>query len=115
VVVLVLGLGFVDAHRKVGVLFDRFEACSTFARVAGCRIAESLCDSSVSKALTISFPPHVASMATGWSDPGAGWGLHPLKINTFCTAHTMSGPRHAARAKAAATSQGVLACETRSQ
>ena len=25
--------------------------------------------------------------ATGWSDPVAGWDLHPLKTNTFHTAH----------------------------
>ncbi len=30
----------------------------------------------------------VASIATGWSDPIAGWELHPLKTNTFHTAHT---------------------------
>ena len=40
-------------------------------------------DPSVSKASTVSFPPRVASIATGWSDPVAGWDLHPLKINTF--------------------------------
>ncbi len=37
-------------------------------------------DPSVSKAPTVSFPPRVASIATGWSDPVAGWDLHPLKI-----------------------------------
>jgi hypothetical protein len=40
-------------------------------------------DPFVSKASTVSFPPLVASIATGWSDPVAGWELHPLKINTF--------------------------------
>ena len=38
---------------------------------------------SVSKAPTVSFPPRVASIATGWSDPVAGWELHPLKINPY--------------------------------
>ena len=45
-------------------------------------------DPSVSKAPTVSFPPRVASIATGWSDPDAGWELHPLKIKhlyTHCT------------------------------
>ncbi len=49
-------------------------------------------DPSVSKAPTVSFPPRVASIATGWSDPIAGWELHPLKTNTFYTAHTRSDP-----------------------
>ena len=31
----------------------------------------------------------VAPIATGWSDPVAGWDLHPLKNNTFYTAHAM--------------------------
>src|SRR5271169_2967986 len=45
-------------------------------------------DPSVSKAPTVSFPPRVASIATGRSDPVAGWELHPLETNTFYTAHT---------------------------
>src|SRR5271166_6186237 len=36
----------------------RFEACSTFTRVTACRLAESPCDPSVSKAPTVSLPPH---------------------------------------------------------
>ena len=47
-------------------------------------------DPSFSKAPTVSFPPRVASIATGWSDPVAGWDLHPLETNTFHTAHTRS-------------------------
>src|SRR5271169_2750458 len=50
-------------------------------------------DPSVSKAPTVSFPPRVASIATGWSDPDAGWDLHPLKIEHLYTAHTRSDPR----------------------
>jgi hypothetical protein len=34
----------------------------------------------------------LASIATGWSDPVAGWELHPLKTNTFYTAHNKSDP-----------------------
>jgi len=30
-----------------------------------------------------------APIATGWSDPVAGWELHPLKINTFHGAHSV--------------------------
>src|SRR5277367_6167609 len=51
-------------------------------------------DPSVSKAPTVSFPPRVASIATGWSDPVAGWELHPLKTNTFHTAHTKADTFH---------------------
>src|SRR5271157_5059867 len=51
-----------------------------------------LSDASVSKAPTVSFPPRVASIATGWSDPVAGWDLHPLKTNTFHTAHIKNVP-----------------------
>jgi hypothetical protein len=29
-----------------------------------------------------------APIATGWSDPVAGWELHPLKTNTFHGAHS---------------------------
>jgi hypothetical protein len=59
---------------------------------------------SVSKAPTVSFPPHVASIATGWSDPDAGWELHPLKIEHIYTAHTWSDPRkHIKALKAANT------------
>src|SRR5271166_5391788 len=33
-----------------------------------------------------------APIATGWSDPVAGWELHPLKIQHLTTAHTGSDP-----------------------
>ena len=56
--------------------------------ITACRLAESPSDPSVSKAPTVSFPPRVASIATGWSDPVAGWELHPLKINTFLSRRT---------------------------
>ena len=70
--------------RKVGDHIGLFEACSTFTGYYGLsarRVAYS--DPFVSKAPTVSFPPRVASIATGWSDPDAGWELHPLKINTL--------------------------------
>jgi len=69
--------------RKVGDHIGLFEACSTFTRVTACRLAESpkrpVClegsDGFVSST--------AAPIATGWSDPDAGWELHPLKINTL--------------------------------
>ena len=60
--------------------------------VTACRLAESPSDPSVSKAPTVSFPPLVASIATGWSDPVAGRELHSLKIRHLCTAHTWPDP-----------------------
>ncbi len=42
---------------EVGVHIGRFEACSTFTRVTACRLAESPCDPSVSKAPMASLPP----------------------------------------------------------
>jgi len=44
-------------------------------------------DPSFSKAPTVSFPPRVASIATGWSDPVAGQEFHLLKTNTFTQVH----------------------------
>ena len=76
---------------KVGVI-RRFGAWSTFTRVTACRLAESPCDPPVSKAPTVLFRPRVASIATGWSDPVAGWELHPLENNTFHAAHNESDP-----------------------
>ena len=73
---------------KVGDHIGLFEACSTFTGYYGLsarRIAYS--DPFISKAPTVSFPPRVASIATGWSDPDAGQDLHLLRINTFYTAH----------------------------
>ena len=63
-----------------------------FTRIMDCRLAESACDSAVLKATTVSFPPHVVAMAAGWSDPDAGWELHPLETNTLYTAHNGSDP-----------------------
>ena len=34
-----------------------------------------------------SLPPRAAPIATGWSDPVAGWDSHPQKISTFFTLH----------------------------
>jgi hypothetical protein len=64
-----------------------------FTRVTACRLAESPCGPSVSKAPTVSLPQRAASIAaTGSSAPDAGWELHPPKTDTFYTAHTRSDP-----------------------
>ena len=78
---------------KVGVHIGRFEACSTFTRVTACRLAASpkrhIClegsDGFVSST--------AAPIATGWSDPVAGWELHPLKSQHLFTAHNRSDPK----------------------
>src|SRR6476646_6991406 len=41
------------------------------------------CGTLVSKASNGFVTSTVASIATGWSDPVAGWELHPLKTPTF--------------------------------
>src|SRR5271157_4827654 len=68
---------------EVGVHIGRFEACSTFTCVTACRLAASpkrrICLEGSDGFVTST----VAPIATGWSDPVAGWELHPLKINTF--------------------------------
>ena len=69
-------------------------------------------DPSVSKAPTVSFPPRVASIATGWSDPVAGWELHPLKINTLTrrTGMVSPEPRDAIRTAAKAWREAGAPC-----
>ena len=68
-----------QGRRHIG----RFEACSTFTHVTACRLAASpkrhICLEGSDGFVTST----VAPIATGWSDPVAGWELHPLKINTF--------------------------------
>ena len=68
---------------EVGVHIGRFEACSTFTRVTACRLAASperhICLEGSDGFVT----SNAAPIATGWSDPVAGWELHPLETNTF--------------------------------
>jgi hypothetical protein len=68
---------------EVGVHIGRFEACSTFTCVTACRLAASpkrrICLEGSDGFVTSTAAP----IATGWSDPVAGWELHPLKTNTF--------------------------------
>jgi hypothetical protein len=85
---------------KVGVHIGRFEACSTFTGYYGLSArCIAKCDTFVSKAPTSSFPPCVASIATGWSDPDAGWDLHPLKIEHLDMAHTKADPGEGGKPK----------------
>ena len=73
---------------KVGVHIGRFEACSTFTCVTACRLAASpkrhICLEGSDGFVTSTAAP----IATGWSDPVAGWELHPLKSQHLFTAHT---------------------------
>src|SRR5271157_2601261 len=68
---------------EVGVHIGRFEACSTCTCVTACRLAASpkrhICLEGSDGFVTSTAAP----IATGWSDPVAGWELHPLKTNTF--------------------------------
>ena len=71
---------------KVGVHIGRFEACSTFTCVTACRLAASpkrhICLEGSDGFVTSTAAP----IATGWSDPVAGWELHPLKSQHLFTA-----------------------------
>ncbi len=68
---------------RVGVHIGRFEACSTFTRVTACLLAASpkrhMCLEGSDGFVTSTAAP----IATGWSDPVAGWELHPRKTNTI--------------------------------
>ncbi len=78
---------------KVGVHIGRFEACSTFTCVTACRLAASpkrhICLEGSDGFVTSAAAP----IATGWSDPVAGWELHPLKSQHLFTAHNRSDPK----------------------
>ena len=80
---------------RVGVHIGHFEACSTFTRVTACRLAASpkrhICLEASDGFVTSTAVP----IAAGWSNPVARWELHPLKINTFHTAHNRIWPREA--------------------
>ena len=68
--------------------------------ITACRLAESpkrpVCLEGSDGFVTSTAAP----IATGWSDPVAGWELHPLKSQHLFTAHTRSDPK--------APSQGAL-------
>ena len=72
---------------RVGVHICHFEACSTFTHVTACRLAASpkrrICLKGSDGFVTSTAAP----IATGWSDPVAGWELHPLKTNALHGGH----------------------------
>src|SRR5271165_1095310 len=86
---------------EVGDHIGRFEACSTFTCVTACRLAASpkrrICLEGSDGFVTST----VAPIATGWSDPVAGWELHPLKNQHLFTAHTSCVPFSSPRISAA--------------
>ena len=49
-----------------------------------------------------------APIATGWSDPVAGWELHPLKINTFPRRTQSLSPRSRPKQKVESRSDAVV-------
>jgi hypothetical protein len=80
------------SYGKVGVHIGRFEACSTFTRVTACLLAASpqqhMCLEGSDGFVTSTATP----IATRWSDPVAGWDLHPLKTNTFARRTLVASP-----------------------
>ena len=58
-----------------------------FTRVTACLLAASPELHMCPKAPTASLPPPPLRIATGRSNPVAGWELHPLKTNTFARRH----------------------------
>ena len=77
---------------RVGVHIGRFEACSTFTRVTACLLAASPKRRIYLEGSDGFVTSTAAPIATGWSDPVAGWELHPLKTNTFARRTTRSDP-----------------------
>ena len=95
---------------KVGVHIGRFEACSTFTCVTACRLAASpkrhICLEGSDGFVTSTAAP----IATGWSDPVAGWELHPLKSQHLFTAHTRSDPAKPSDRTFTGKSNGIMGC-----
>ena len=75
----------------VGDHISLFEACPTFTRITACLLAELLSNPFTSKAPTDSLPPHVASIASGRSDPVCRAGLAPAE-DPRSTAHASAWP-----------------------
>src|SRR5262249_52298631 len=67
----------------VGPHFCRFGACSTFPRFTPCLLAASPERYICLEGSDGFFPSTAAPIATGWSDPVAGWDLYPQKIHDF--------------------------------
>jgi len=68
---------------RVGDHIGRFEVCSTFTRVTACRLAASPERHIFLEGFDGFVTSTAAPIATGRSDPVAGWDLHPLKKNTW--------------------------------
>jgi hypothetical protein len=77
---------------KVGAHMGRFEACSTFTRVTACLLAASPKRHMSLEGSDGFVTSTAAPIATGWSDPVAGWELHPLKTNTFARRTLAASP-----------------------
>ena len=69
--------------RRVGSHIIRFEACSAFTHVTACLLAESPKATLSIEGFDGFVTSTAAPIATGWSEPVAGWDLHPLKTNAF--------------------------------
>ena len=73
--------------RRVGLRVARFEACSTFTRVAARMVAEPPKAARCTEVLQPkSLPPSAAPIATGWSDPCRA-GFAPAEGRRLSTAH----------------------------
>ncbi len=72
---------------RVGSCITLFEACSTFTHIPACVLAESPKATLYTEVLSMVKSLSIAPIATGWSDPVAGWDSHPLKNRRLFTAH----------------------------
>ena len=73
--------------RRVGLRIARFEACSTFTRVAARMVAEPPRAARYTEVLqSKSLPPSTAPIATGWSDCCRA-GFAPAEGRRLSTAH----------------------------
>ena len=84
------GLPHTDARSATTLDFSR--PAQRSLAITACRLAESpkrpVCLEGSDGFVTSTAAP----IATGWSDPVAGWELHPLKSQHLFTAHTRSDP-----------------------
>ena len=68
---------------RVGAPICRFEACSTFTRVTTCLLAASPKRHIGLEGSDGFVTSTAAPIATGWSDPVAGWDSHPQRTHDF--------------------------------
>ncbi len=93
----------------VGDHISLFEACSTFTRITTCLLAELPSNPFISKAPTDSLPPHVASIASGRSDPVCRAGLAPAEDPRLFTAHASAWPSRLSRSMVVESSAEIAA------